>query len=98
MKTTIDIPEDVYRRVKAKSALEGRPVRDVAITLFRAWVEEADTPVLIPEQLPAWSGDQPAPPWFGSLRSYAKNAQGQFDMDSIRRSIARGRVQEKRGR
>lgn len=39
MKATIDIPDDLYRKVKAKSALEGRPVRDVAIALFRNWVE-----------------------------------------------------------
>lgn len=39
MKATIDIPEDLYRKLKAKSALEGRPVREVAISLFRQWVE-----------------------------------------------------------
>lgn len=39
MKATIDIPDDLYRKVKAKSALEGRPVRDVAISLFSRWVE-----------------------------------------------------------
>lgn len=39
MKATIDIPDDLYRKVKAKSALEGRPLREVAITLFRNWVE-----------------------------------------------------------
>ena len=41
MKATIDIPEDLYRKVKAKSALEGRPVREVAIELFREWVGES---------------------------------------------------------
>ncbi len=49
MKATIDIPDDLYRRVKAKSALEGRPVRDVAITLFQGWVAES----------PGSNGDQP---------------------------------------
>jgi hypothetical protein len=37
MKATIDIPDELYRRVKAKSALEGRPIRAVAIELFEAW-------------------------------------------------------------
>jgi hypothetical protein len=41
VKATIDIPEDLYRKVKAKSALEGRPVRAVAIQLFREWVGES---------------------------------------------------------
>lgn len=44
MKATIDIPDELYRRVKAKSALEGRPVRAVAIELFRAWVDGAWVP------------------------------------------------------
>lgn len=40
MKTTIDIPDDLYRRVKAKTALNGRAVRDVTIELFQKWIEE----------------------------------------------------------
>jgi hypothetical protein len=39
MKTSIDIPDDLYRQVKAKSALEGRAVREVASELFAAWVQ-----------------------------------------------------------
>lgn len=41
MKTTFDIPEDLHRKVKAKSASEGRPIRAVAIELFRRWVDDA---------------------------------------------------------
>jgi hypothetical protein len=37
MKATIDIPDDLYRRVKAKSAVE----------LYRRWLEE-DTPASDP--------------------------------------------------
>lgn len=44
MKATIDIPDDLYRRLKAKTALKGRAVRDVAIELFRNWVQESGTP------------------------------------------------------
>jgi len=40
MKATIEIPDELYRKVKAKSALEGRPVREVAIELFRNWIGE----------------------------------------------------------
>jgi len=39
MKTTIDLPDDLYRRVKARSALEGRTVREVTIELYRGWLE-----------------------------------------------------------
>jgi hypothetical protein len=38
MKATIDFPDDLYRRVKAKSALEGRSVRAVALDLFSRWL------------------------------------------------------------
>ncbi len=57
MKTTIDIPDELYRRVEAKSALEGQAVREVTIELYREWVEASPeppstkTPV---EQLIAW--------------------------------------------
>ncbi len=44
MKATIDIPDDLYRKVKAKSALEGRPVRTVAVELFSRWVAEPLAP------------------------------------------------------
>ena len=43
MKATIDIPDDLYRQVKAKSALEGRPIRAVTAELYQRWLEE-DTP------------------------------------------------------
>ena len=38
MKTTIDIPDEIYRQVKARSAREGRSVRDVTLGLFRGWI------------------------------------------------------------
>jgi hypothetical protein len=44
VKATIDIPDDLYHKVRAKSALAGRPVREVAIELFRRWLEEDATP------------------------------------------------------
>ncbi len=42
MKATIEIPDDLYRRVKAKSALQGRTIREVTTELYQSWV--ADTP------------------------------------------------------
>jgi hypothetical protein len=40
MKATIEVPDELYRKVKAKSALEGRSVRAVAVELFRRWLGE----------------------------------------------------------
>ena len=45
MKATINLPDELYRRVKARSAEEGRRIREVAAELFRNWLErETDVP------------------------------------------------------
>jgi hypothetical protein len=90
MKATIDIPDDLYRRVKAKSALEGRPVREVTVQLFRSWVGE--TQRAPGTERATRGGGKTRPPWFGSLRRYARNARGRHDMQAVRESIARGRA------
>ena len=50
MKATIEIPDALYRQVKARSALDGRSVRDVTIEAYRHWLAEA----------PAWYGTSDA--------------------------------------
>jgi hypothetical protein len=45
MKATIEIPDELYRQVKAKSALEGRAIREVTIELYQAWLTE-EAPVV----------------------------------------------------
>lgn len=52
VKATVDIPDELYRRVKAKSALDGRTIRDVTVELFQRWLSEAAPPVtpVTPEQ------------------------------------------------
>lgn len=52
MKTSIDLPDDLYRRLKAKSALQGRPVRDVAIELFARWVGASGTSTPVSDAAP----------------------------------------------
>jgi plasmid stability protein len=36
MRTTIDIPDDLHRELKAKAALQGRSVRDLLLGLIEA--------------------------------------------------------------
>lgn len=43
MKATIDVPDELYRRVKAKTALQGRAIREVTAELYRRWLAEEDT-------------------------------------------------------
>ncbi len=50
MKATIDVPDDLYRRVKAKSALEGRAVREVTIELYRQWLGQEGDAVRSPSE------------------------------------------------
>ena len=40
MKATIEIPDALYRQIKARSALGGRSVRDVTIEAYRRWLAE----------------------------------------------------------
>jgi len=42
MKATIDIPDVLYRRVKARAAMDGRAVREVTIELYTTWLEQED--------------------------------------------------------
>jgi hypothetical protein len=46
MKATIEIPDELYRRVKARSALLGRAVREVTIELYQQWL--GDGPIQKP--------------------------------------------------
>jgi hypothetical protein len=91
MKATIDIPDDLYRMVKARSALEGRPLRAVVVQLFESWVRSGNPPTAAPPD--------PTPeefrrfPWLAISRRY-HTAGLTHDMDEIRASIAGGRAAE----
>jgi len=99
MKVTIEVPEELYRQVKAKSALEGRAVREVAEELFRDFVRgRRPGEVAEPGGAAGASSlitDEAVPEWFGAFRSYARKA-ARHDMESIRESIARGVAEDRR--
>ncbi len=52
MRTTIDIPDPLFRRAKSEAALRGRKLKDL--------VEEGLRLVLEKEEAPAETGQQPA--------------------------------------
>ncbi len=88
MKATLEIPDALYRRVKAKSALAGHPIREVAIRLFSEWVEE---PV---RSEPDVSGSQQKiPAWFGVAHPYAAKVK-HHDMAAVRESIAKAKARQ----
>ncbi len=43
MKATIDIPDDLYRQVKAEAALRGVTVREVTTQLYRRWLSKEES-------------------------------------------------------
>ena len=95
MKATMQIPDEMYREVKAKSALEGRSVRSVTVMLYASWlrglVPEPDYEMRFAPTKPA-DGKKPNLSCFGVGRRFVrKNAEGPHGMASIRKSIADGR-------
>lgn len=38
MRTTLDIPDELYRQVKARAALQGKTVREVTTELYGQWL------------------------------------------------------------
>ena len=43
MRTTVDIPDDLYRQIKSRSSLEGLAVREVTVALYQQWIEGRTT-------------------------------------------------------
>lgn len=63
MRTTIDLPDPLYRELKARAALEGRPVKDLMSSLLRRAMAEPSVPVEPAErsQPPMVSAGAPLP-------------------------------------
>lgn len=100
MKVTIEIPDELYRLAKAKSVLEGRPIREVAEELFRSYLEEDErrrsqgaNRARGERQAPR-PGGEAVPVWFGALRRQAERVR-RHDLEAIRESIARGLARER---
>jgi hypothetical protein len=92
MKATIDVPDELYRSVKAKSAREGRALREITVELYQRYIGEVEAPESTSRRAEA-AGDRPAgrviPSWFGALGRTARDVK-QHDMDTIRESLGRG--------
>ena len=82
MKATIDIPDDLYRQVKAQAALRGVTVREVTTRLYRRWLREGGD-----------GGAREAPSaWLRSWLDEADEAAGRAPPGpSARRELARDR-------
>jgi hypothetical protein len=92
MKATFDIPDDLYRRAKARSAMEGRPLRSVAVELFQNWLSSRSvSPTPSAETAP---GDRKPTrfdnaPWVQIVRPYIRPGMS-HELDEMNEAIARG--------
>ncbi len=91
MKATLDIPTELYRRVKAKSAIEGKAVRTVAVQLFQEWVDGTRAAGAQRAAL-----EKPAiesAPWLAITTPFVEN-KDDHNLDAIRQSAYRGLMAE----
>jgi hypothetical protein len=96
MKATFEIPDDLYRRVKVRSAQEGRPLRSVAVELFRNWLSSSsDLPAPRVEKSP--NDRKPTrfdnAPWKQIIRPYIQPGMS-HDLDEMKEAISRGWIEE----
>ena len=80
MRTTLDIPDTMYRQIKTRTAQEGVTVRGITLLLYSQWLNGGETP-----QPPTVKPLRKRPAWFGRVKV---DADRPHDMASIRKSIA----------
>jgi len=68
MRTTVDIPDELFRRAKSEAALRGRKLKDL--------VEEGLRLVLENEKVPVETTQKPPPPRKGSLHEALQDLRG----------------------
>jgi hypothetical protein len=88
MKATFDLPDRLYRKVKARTATEGKTVREVVVKLFEQWLAEGK----------AAGSSTPRVDWRNQeapLAHLVAEDPGDYSMDSVRESIERNWDEEK---
>lgn len=85
MKATFDLPGDLYRSAKARSALEGWPLRSVVVELFQKWLQSS--PATAPEEQPT-EDEVSRYPWLAISRRYLRAGMS-HDLGEIREAAAR---------
>ena len=83
MRTTLDIPDTMYRRIKMRTAQEGNTVRGITLVLYAQWLGEEKKPGALDTM--ALKSSRKRPAWFACADV---DPSLKHDMASIRRSIA----------
>lgn len=98
MRTTIDIPDVLYRAVRSRTAREGTTLRHITISLLGNWMQRPEwrpqmrAEFLAVDEKPK-AESRPHLKCFGILKP-KKHINGPHDMESIRASIAEERKKE----
>ena len=96
MRTTIDIPDVLYKSVRSRCALEGTTLRHVTIALYGDWMQRPDWRPRVRTEYIA-TGEQPQPEpevkrrltFLGAGRKGA-NLNVSHDWNDIQESIGKG--------
>ena len=95
MKTTLDIPDALYRRFKMKTAMNGETVRNATLAFITSYVNGRAVGLDsngVPMEQNEKGADLELPAWAGLAAPYIrKHLDGPHDMESIRRSISQKR-------
>ena len=100
MKTTLDIPDALYRRFKMKTAMNGETVRNATLAFIASYVNGRAVGLDsngVPMEQNERGANLELPAWAGLAAPYIrKHLDGPHDMTSIRRSMAKSRAGERR--
>ena len=96
MKTTLDVPDDLYRAVKSRSAMKGLTIRSVTLMLYGDWLARPDWTPAVTGEKARKKKEKPLPAWFGMGRAHVrKNAGRDCGMEELREAIAAGVAAER---
>lgn len=87
MRTTFDIDDKLYRRLKGHAAMSGTSVKTLVTEAIRRLLENPTIPAPTTQSVVR----EAAPRWVGSLAGYADHARGQHDLASMRASVVNAR-------
>lgn len=94
MKATIELDDALYSRLKVEAALRGRPLKALVAEGVRRILDDKGRGFEASAPTSPQVVDSEQPVWFGALRQYAKNAQGDHSLAAMRRSVAVGRARK----
>lgn len=90
MKTTLDIPDTIYRQFKTRAAMNGETMRNATLNFIITYISQPQENSSAAQRFE--SVEPKIPEWLGFGAKFARaNLEGPHDMESVRASIAKKR-------